>query len=247
MKMRLGRAEGPVLRCLSSHSPLIDRLDSIGGIRATVHVAVLSARCAVRDADGEGGASAGAGPERLRKAVLVRDSALRRLREDLPYLLLALASLSPENAACRGDAVEGLRIISMDPAGGGAGALASRLGGKMQAAWIEPAAIRKAVAEVEESEGAMRADADQFESARLKLARHRAYEGLEALIPDMLLALDSDPRDASSLRGLELLRRRVTPLARPGAALAGIVLESISAHSVQERSQDPSEASVDLP
>ncbi len=232
-----------VIAGLMSHSPLVDSLDSIGGIRATVHVAVLSAGKALQE------------PDAYREGdSLVRDCALRTLRQDLPYLLLVLGSASPEGAESRAQALEGLRILSADSSGGLAAVLASRVlaaageeGETHPALRMDAGRISKAVLSVEAAEDAMLAEMDQFESSRRKMIRHRAYDSLEGAIPDMLLCLESDMHDESSRRGLRLLRDRVTPLVRPGAVLSGLVLERIERPAAQpESGQRPEQASVDL-
>ncbi len=224
MRLAAERMRGQTIRKLTEHSPLVDRLDSIGGILATVHVAVLSAERAMAEESG------GAGPEKRLKASLVKEHALRRLREDLPYLLLSLGSSSPE----REEALEGLRLIRNDPGSGHAGVLSGRIlaeagagaGQALAAPKTDP--ILKVLEGVESAEQALRDEMDPFEEGRRKLARHRAYESLEALLPEILLSLDSDPLDGCAIRALDLLRRRVTPLVRPAAVLAGIVLERLN-------------------
>ncbi len=209
------------IEALTAHSPLLDTIESIGGIRATVHVAVLSASRSLEkpDAYQEGDS-------------LVRECALRRLREDLPYLLVALGS--PEGSEPRAQAAEGLRILHSSCEDGEVKALASRVLSAMGAdvditAFApDPERIRRALQTVEGAERAMGGEMDRFEDSRAKIARHRAYEHLETLLPQMLLALDSDPRDPDPLRGLTLLRDRLTMLVRPASILAGNVLGNLS-------------------
>ncbi len=240
---RGGTKRERVIAGLSSHSPLVDSLDSIGGIRATVHVAVLSAGKALKapDAYREGDS-------------LVRDCALRTLRQDLPYLLLVLGSESPEGAEARSQAMEGLRILSGDHSSGLASVLASRVlaaagegGASPQAMRMDPGRVLKAVQSVEAAEEAVLAETDQFESSRRKIIRHRAYDSLESALPEMLLRLESDENDECSRRGLKLLRDRLTPLVRPGAVLCGLVLERLERPAAQpEGGHRQEQASVDL-
>lgn len=244
-RLQQGPDSGPnqIIINIVSRSPLVDSLDSVGGIRATVHVAVMAAARALREPDAYNKGDS-----------LVKDCAMRRLREDLPYLLLALGSCSPEGAEARGEAVEGLRIIRNEPGDAHASALASKLLAAIGAESGDTAAapvpadgdIRKAVLAVEAAEAAIGGAPDHFEESRRKMDRHRAYESVEALLPQMLLCLESGSSGEWALRGLGMLRDRVTPLMRPGAVLSGLVLGRIAESAVKHPQQEPAAASVDL-